>query len=108
MTFYVGQKVVCVDASSEPGKRWVPGEEPVEGRVYTVAGVRSAIGPRTGLVLTFKELRRSSLAQRYSAAQKYGLWAGYVAERFRPVVERKTDISIFKAMLNPAPDLVDA
>lgn len=28
------------------------------------------------------------------------------ADRFRPVVERKTDISIFTAMLNPVPSKV--
>lgn len=102
MTFYVGQKVVCIDASNKQGCRWVPGEEPVEGRVYTVSGVSPAIGPRTGLILSFVEIRRAEIVQRSARARKLGCWVGYSADRFRPVVERKTDISIFKAMLTPA------
>lgn len=34
--------------------------------------------------------------------------AGFRAKFFRPVVERKTDISIFTAMLNPSQVTVDA
>jgi len=105
MTFYVGQKVVCVDASNMPGARWRANEAPVEGQVYTVMAVRVT---REGLqVLQLRELDRCEAVKAW-VARNIGKFAGYDARRFRPVVERKTDISVFKAMLNPAPDLVDA
>ena len=93
--FYVGQKVVCVDASNSPGLRWDVGEAPVEGRVYTVSRVRKPLDPtREGmLVLGFCELERSARVRCVSLAAASGTWAGYVSRRFRPVADRKTDIS---------------
>jgi hypothetical protein len=88
MAFYVGQKVVCVNAG------WLLSENlnPVsaemsltEGRVYTVVKIRR---------------ERGVAGVRLAEADAAPCW-GFLAERFRPVVERKTDISIFKAMLNP-------
>jgi hypothetical protein len=88
MTFRVGQKVVCVDSKNSYGMVWIRGDDvPVEGRVYTVS--------RTGLIsgrgracIDLVELKR---ANGYS----YGEW------RFRPIVERQTDISALKALLVP-------
>lgn len=102
MTFHVGQKVVCVDASNTPGARWHGGEAPAEGHVYTVMGVRVS---RKGVqVLQLREIERCEAVKAW-VARNIGEFAGYDARRFRPVVERKTDISVFKAMLNPAPEL---
>mgnify|MGYP003496429940 CR=1 FL=1 len=87
--FKVGQKVVCVDDSQTPGCVW-KADKPRKGSVYSVTEV--GIHPLYGhLQLGFSEIKNSPL--------KYGR---YAARRFRPVVERKTDISIFTAMLNPA------
>ncbi len=98
MTFYVGQKVVCVDAHSvkpgDEGRRWIPGEEPIEGAIYTIRRIwKSSTG---SLVFDFFELSRDA---RSSIA--WGYEVGYGSFRFRPVIERKTDISIFTAMLAP-------
>ena len=95
MAFYVGQKVVCVDAKASPGRIW-GADRPVEGATYTIVGFSKSLydGSET---LCFEEIKNSSVV---------GL--GYHARRFRPIVERKTDISIFKAMLNPSKQGADA
>lgn len=93
MAFYVGQKVVCVDDSNgrNPARRGPSGL--VKGHVYTI----SSLDPTTDqngdlgvhvveVVLPFVQ---SSL----------GYNVGFNTKRFRPAVERKTDISIFTAML---------
>lgn len=84
--FKIGQKVVCVDASSPPirGHRSDP-DWPVKGQIYTVADLR--IDPSSGLPALQTEEQGS----------KY-VW--YQRRRFRPLVERKTDISIFTKILS--------
>jgi hypothetical protein len=88
MAFRVGQKVVCVDASpAEHGFvcfKWI-----VRGRVYTVR----SLTPYDGLLL--EEVID------HTRPHLNGRERGFKSQRFRPIVERKTDISIFKAMLNP-------
>jgi hypothetical protein len=88
--FHVGQKVVCVDASDGEWNDIRGGATGylVEGEVYTVASIRKE--PE----VTFLRLE--------------GVFSGWASIRFRPVVERKTDISIFRAMLNPSKQLMDA
>ena len=79
--FYVGQKVVCIDDSDSTGP--VPVQR---GKIYTIAN--PFIGNRLGKpCVTLIEFPFHK-----------GMWK----DRFRPVVERKTDISIFIEMLNPA------
>ena len=78
--FHVGQKVVCVDASSWYGEFGVFIRE---GEVYTVACIRAK---RDGEVVDLVEL-------------KSPINCGFYSYRFRPVVEYKTDISIFTDML---------
>ena len=95
--FRVGQKVVCVNAGvvgSTPGDMapWEPSEEVFEGRVYTVAG--SFANPDTGEpMVRLYEVRRC-----ISAIRSWG-HDGYYAIRFRPVTERKTDISFAHEIL---------
>lgn len=89
MNFQVGQKVVCVDAS--PGK-WPDMTPLVKGDVYTVAALfRHDLH---GLGVQLVEVRMPFKTD----------W--YYAKRFRPAVERRTDISIFTAMLNTQRDKV--
>jgi hypothetical protein len=89
--FRVGQKVVCVDAS---GRRpWWDDEAPIEGRVYTIARIFFDIDCE---VLEFVELKRCQRSRDW-----HGCDIGYDARRFRPIVERKTDISVFTKMLTP-------
>lgn len=89
MTFRVGQKVVCIR------NRWFTrpykGEVfPSLGEVYTIrALVDYGYGP---LGLQFFEIRNP----KYYRSED----CDFRADNFRPVVARKTDISIFTAMLN--------
>lgn len=101
MAFYVGQKVVCVDASEEAHDlpEWccpigdLSGLE--EGKVYTVReyGLDDIGLPTVWL----QEIYRESHPEAEDVGEP-----GYSPRRFRPAVERKTDISLFKAMLNPS------
>lgn len=93
MAFYVGQKVVCVDASATLNGASVPLRE---GSIYTVSGL-DADGPPSQLALYLQEIGKTEV-----------LTGMFYAHRFRPVVERPTDISIFKAMLNPKTAEIDA
>lgn len=76
MAFRVGQKVGCVDAGGWP--------QISIGTVYTVHSINNDYG----CWLRLKEVNPEL--------------GGYRASRFRPIVERKTDISCFTAMLNPS------
>lgn len=109
MTFYVGQKVVRVPHAPDRGaietnRALSNGAALTQvGRVYTIREIRVDNG--TTEVLLLRELDNSNLA---------GLpWAGprepgFRSSGFRPVVERKTDISIFTEMLNPSHASVSA
>jgi hypothetical protein len=81
MTFRVGQKVVCVDASGSA--RHVM----KEGDIFTVVG--------HGMHPNCVELDCKPINDRPGAC-------GWMKSRFRPVVERKTDISIFTEILRKA------
>lgn len=89
-SFRVGQKVVCVDASDGAlmSKRGEATGHLSDGNVYTVKSIRHEPD------ITFLRLE--------------GVESGWDSTRFRPAVDRKTDISIFKAMLNPSRQTVEA
>lgn len=93
MTFHVGQKVVCVDDKNwghpEPPLNW-----PVTGRVYTVRGFSAAWDENGSNGLLLAEV---SSGNYFDAGEE----VGFKRRRFRPIVETKTDISIFKRMLTP-------
>lgn len=93
--FRVGQKVVCVDASSPPIrgtqrdlKRYL-----VKGGIYTIDALR--LDPLTLLPAVHLE-------------EAPDFWWWFQAKRFRPIVERKTNISIFEAILKGAKIKEDA
>jgi len=86
MNFRVGQKIVCVDNSVDYGCTWQPGECPQIGEVYTVERIGFYFSPSVQLV----ELPRTCPVHKW-----------FRQSRFRPIVERKTDISIFTKMLTP-------
>lgn len=95
MTFYVGQKVVCVYSFPHEGHPDDVDGYPIRGNIYTVRGTITWPEPiGLGLYL-FEIVRRPLLTE-----------AGYCHERtfaaaaFRPVEERKTDISIFTEILD--------
>jgi hypothetical protein len=88
MTFRVGQKVVCIDASGG-ALNWGGKRRPVLGAVYTVRSVYRQEDEPEGILL------EEIINQLHPCGDEYG----FRARRFRPIVERKTDISIFTAML---------
>jgi hypothetical protein len=83
--FRIGQKVVCVDARSPVirGHHSELSRYLVEGAEYTVTGAR--VDPWTGI----------------PAIQVDGVPEYYwmQAKRFRPIVEKKTNISAFEEIL---------
>lgn len=85
MTFRVGQKVVCVDADGSAGCL-------EKGRTYIIGGAE--IDALNGAVVR--------LADGPLNPDRMLPHRGWWASRFRPVVTRKTDISVFTAMLSPA------
>ncbi len=90
MNFRVGMKLVCVDAVF--ADCYIQLNLPVYRGVYTVRDIVMGLGlDGLGPGLVFEEIQNpvGPLGTEYS----------FVAERFRPLVERKTDISNFEKML---------
>ncbi|WP_105430193.1 hypothetical protein [Neorhizobium sp. T6_25] len=103
-TFQVGQKVVCVDDRFTCGWDRIV-KTPVKGQVYTIRQLftfKACTGPVVTIIL---------LDEIVNPVRKWDagvMEAGFVPRRFRPVVERKTDISIFTALLTSQPEQVPA
>ena len=99
--FHVGQKVVCVNDRNLRVRRDLYSSLPKQGQIYTVRAITppDAVTPNTPGVL-LEEIKGE-----YSSS---GYEYGFLAFRFRPIQERKTDISIFKAMLTPKKVRVEA
>lgn len=97
MTFRVGQKVVHIGFPRGTWRRrldeWlhpIPGPWPVRDEVYTI----------TKIVTDDYGAYYVSLAELIETIDDY--WGeGWDLRGFRPVVERKTDISIFTKLLTP-------
>jgi hypothetical protein len=92
MTFRVGQKVVCVDASltlTAMTLRWAfrMGWPLVKGEVYTIQRLAVLLNTQAVELVEVKNTKHLERCFRL--------------DRFRPVVERKTDISVFTEMLKP-------
>jgi len=98
--FAVGQKVVCVDDGAHD--KYIPPGILIHsldmhglknGVIYTVRQVLPhwLLGIPT---ITLVEIKRPI------APGDHGNECGYCVQRFRPVVESKTDISALKALLN--------
>jgi hypothetical protein len=98
----IGAKVVCVDVSNRPGCKWVDGEAPILGGIYTID--RTYVTASTGeAAADLREIKRSALAR-----EMYGDDAGYGLHRFRPLITQQDDIAThFKALLD-VPEQVGA
>ncbi len=91
--FHVGQRVVCVDDSPD----WVYGKTFLTlNAVYTIAD----LSPYRRFTIAGGR-SRESVGVRVAEIDISNFGAWWAPERFRPVVERKTDISIFTEMLTP-------
>lgn len=87
--FRVGMKVVCVKRGP-----W---------RSKLINGLDAGyVGPKYGEVLAIAEIVSGDtlIPQVRLVFQKYGI-TRWQADRFRPIVEKPTDIAIFTAMLTP-------
>lgn len=104
--FEVGQKVVCVDASYT---NTINVKELEEGKVYTVSWLGSYNHPnpmiKEEMCVRLKESPRRPLC--------YDEFINYVnsdmpfaARRFRPL--KSTSIEVFKNLLTPVPENIDA
>ena len=93
MTFYVGQKVVCVDAApAEYVAASLHIAFPVKGAVYTVRDINADEG-KTWLRL----VEIVNPVERFPDGNyESDIWAGH----FRPAVSPTTDISIFEEILD--------
>ena len=113
--FHAGQKVVFVPVP-EPTeyqllvkKTWLDHGFiiPVEGVIYTVRSIGMGMNHIDGEVpvIFLNEIRNKKVP----LFGRAGLGEpGFSPINFRPVIERKTDISVFKAMLNPSKSQVSA
>lgn len=98
--FVVGQKVVClIDEWSSSGVASLlahaPHTFPQKGKIYTIRNIETF---REGFVyLHFVEIVNPVIPF------FHGPWEqGWDYRRFRPLADRKTDISVFTALLTPA------
>ena len=93
--FRVGQKVVCISDFAK-GRSVCPFVEfPTRGIVYTV---RSNV---IGRSLSGEKKPGILLHEVSNSIGPHGQEYSFCIKQFRPVVERKTDISIFTKMLTP-------
>jgi hypothetical protein len=96
--WYVGQKVVCI---IEVGKRWSHQVyykdivAPVSNGIYTIRAVEMDF---EWVGLLFEEIRNRQHRFRGGVAEP--TWRDLF---FKPLEEKKTDISTFKKLLTPAP-----
>lgn len=106
----IGQKVVCINDDWPPMWRdhWMTTcapEFPVKGQVYTIrAIVTRAIGDAGLRFVEIKNPEVNCVFEGQSIVAEIVFRASY----FRPLVERKTDISIFTRLLTPQKESVDA
>ena len=97
MSFYVGQKVVCVDASVERGRHLTP---LLEGAVYTITAIKPSPVP------THRRHRDCNTSLYLEEADN--AYAGYAQIRFRPVAEKPASMDIIRSIvLDPHRDIPD-
>jgi hypothetical protein len=82
MNFYVGQKVVCVNDAGLAGASY---SHPMRGNIYTISAIGLFDGAPHVDVVEFV---------------LYPVPLAWKAYRFRPAIQRKTDITIFTEILD--------
>lgn len=101
MTFFIGQKVVCIAKGTwELTKKKHPGViVPVRGNIYTVR--ETYRDPFFGIEgIRLREVVNSSVT--FFNGTPYYIELGWLPQEFKPLEERETDISIFKKLLKPS------
>ena len=92
--FHVGQKCICIAESWYCPRGYV---QPVKGTVYTVRAIFPGIHNPEDRYLHLCEIVNPPRIFTDDVGE-----GRFHSAMFRPVVERKTDISIFEALLTPA------
>lgn len=103
--FVVGQKVEMIEPFKPSALERAREENvtlPVTGTIYTVRDMEPGEGWNAGKVF----LRFNELVNDPHVGD--GIEPSFCSSMFRAVVERKTDISIFEAMLTPSKQRVPA
>lgn len=100
--FYIGQKVVWV--GNPNGKKSPPEYRLTKGKIYTIRDIDlRAVDLHGCATIRVEEMIRPVVF----AIDVDLIWEiGYHPNSFRPLVKKKTDISIFTAMLNKNKELV--
>ncbi len=97
--FHVGQKVVCIRTFKWAG---YPDDKvrPVEGAVYTIRGIvkweQRCVGDADPLGLYLEEIVRPHIQHLCGYGERT-----WISGAFRPLVEKKTDISELEKLLLP-------
>jgi len=108
--FHVGQKVVLVDDKWPRRTYDAQIRRPEKGGIYTIRGIRiSLVAERGGErpCLLLNEIVNPEVIVTSPQGRGFGEPA-FDFSRFRPVLTRQTNISVFKAMLTPSKEQVDA
>ncbi|PAQ03699.1 hypothetical protein LRP31_25620 [Mesorhizobium mediterraneum] len=98
----VGDQVVCVDtwARENDGNGYGDEVGPIAGQIYTIREIGFLHPTIHRLQVRLFEIE--NVVHRYN---DIGMWEQtFYASRFRPVQKRSTDISLFRALLNPTPE----
>lgn len=103
--FTVGQKVVCVDHMNNSQTFKLP--EIKKGRTYKIRELGIQVVDGVGIFDDEVTVWLEGISRPYKTDCGVND-IGFRCSRFRPVVERKTDISCFTAMLNPSKEQVPA
>ncbi len=90
MTFRIGQKIICVDADQAP--------------MLTLNHIYTAKKYLSPSPCVWKGRSGSWPVVWLYEVEPLRHCVGFCAERFKPYDERKTDISVFKEMLNQGPN----
>lgn len=95
--FSIGQRVVCI-ATDDWDELEADERGPICGHIYTIRGINSNahIGPDEPLGLLLFEIVNPPHSHLEGFVE-----ADFDSSWFRPIIERKTDISILEALLLP-------
>jgi hypothetical protein len=94
VNFRIGQKVVCIKTPTHAYYKRTCPHRPVENGIYTVRGL-IVVGGETGVYL--EEVVNPTVFFLFEGRTEAAFHHGF----FRPLIETKTDISVFKKMLTP-------
>ena len=100
MSFHVGQKIVCINGNFKDSRWYRSLYQPKQGHIYTIRDfahaeyVAASDSPSGSFVYLVEIINPPVLWYN-------GFWElAWPLRRFRPVIERKTDISIFTKILD--------